>query len=103
MQLPVVRGRGHLRAQRLRQLLAGADVELLVGVRQVHLDGPDRYEQRLSDFAVASAVGGQAGDAQLLGRERVYAMPRGVAGPCSGRGQLLSTALSERAGAGTLG
>src|SRR5215208_4528129 len=45
--------------QRGREVAAGADAELAIGVAEMDLDGLGRDEQRLGDVAVALAVGGE--------------------------------------------
>jgi hypothetical protein len=50
-------------------LLAGGDVELVVGVGEVSFDGPGGDEQVLGDVTVGQAGGGELGDAALAGRE----------------------------------
>jgi hypothetical protein len=91
------------RAQRVGQLGAGGDLELLVPVRQVHLDGPNRYEQRLGDLSVAEALRGHARDAQLARGERVSAVQDRAAGPGARRGELLPRLLGQGLGAAALG
>jgi hypothetical protein len=47
-----------------------ADLELLVGVGEVGLDGAQAHEQRLCDLAVAHVLRGQPGDSELCGCQR---------------------------------
>jgi hypothetical protein len=85
------------------QLGPRGDFKLLVSVRQVHLDGPNCYEQFLRDLAVGEAFGGHAGNPQLARGERVDAAQDAAAGPSSGRPQLLSSALGQREGPAAFG
>ena len=57
-------------------LVATRDAELAVGALEVRLGGRGGDEQRLRDLAIGQPLGGQPGDAQLAGGERVAAGDR---------------------------
>ena len=77
-----------MRGQRLRQLVAGVDAELLVDVAQVVLDGLRAEEQRGRGFPGRLARGEQQRDLQFLRRQLLQRAgvppPEGLAG----RGEL---------------
>ena len=89
--------------QGARQLLAGADVELLVGVAQVRLDGAHRDEQGLGDLLVGEAVGRHSGHPQLARGQRLQAAADQLARPGAAGLEQLVGALGERGRAAAAG
>ena len=84
------------RCERRRELAAGADLELAVDAREVHLDRLHRDEERLRDLLVAVILRGQLGDAALAGGQRVDAADDELARARARGGELLVAALDER-------
>src|SRR5262249_52612938 len=73
------------RPERLGEVRAAVDVQLAVGVHQVHVDGLGSDEQGLGNFAVAHAVRSHLGDTQLARGECVDAPQGQPARPRPGR------------------
>ena len=71
------------------ELRAGADLELAIGVAQVHLDRFDGDEERLRDLLVAHAVGGELGYAPLARGECVEPRLEDFSRSRAGGGDLL--------------
>src|SRR5215467_10584988 len=82
-----------------RQLVATADPELGVGMGEVALDGLEGHVQLTGDLAVGAAVGGQPGDAQLTGGQRVYPGPPRTPRAGAGRPELVAGPGGQRPGA----
>jgi hypothetical protein len=76
--------------ERVRELAAACDGELSVDAVEVHLGGPGGDEQRLGDLAVGEAFGGEPGDAQLRGCERVAAGDRVASWFCAREDQFFT-------------
>jgi hypothetical protein len=71
------------------ELGAGADLELAIGVAQVHLDRLDRDEQRLRDLLVAHPIGRQLSHAPLARGQGVKPGLEDLARPGTGGGDLV--------------
>src|SRR5215211_6858935 len=84
------------RGERPRQLRAGADVELAVGVAEVGLDRLEREEELLRDLAVGPAFGGHLGDAAFTGGEGLDPDWDEAAQLLAGGPELAVGALGER-------
>src|SRR5262249_61003564 len=82
-------GRGPRCQEGLGELRAGADLELAVGVAQVHLDRLDRDEERLRDLLVAHPLGCQLCHAPLARGEYVEPRLEDLARPRTGGGDLV--------------
>jgi len=79
----------------VREVGASVDIEFLVGVAEMCLDGLWGDEQRLSDLRGAASFGGHVGDAGLGGGQGVAAGACGPAGARPCRQQLLAGAFGE--------
>ena len=77
------------------ELRAGADLELAIGVAQVHLDRLDRDEERLRDLLVAHPVGCELCHAPLARGERVEPGLEDLSRPRAGGGDLVVRPLGE--------
>src|SRR5579871_401616 len=85
-------------AESLRQLVSAGDPELGVGVAEVALDGLEGYVELPCDLAVGVAAGGQPGDAQLTGGQRVHPGAPRAPRPGPGGPQLLACPGGQRPG-----
>src|SRR3954453_2057821 len=81
------------------ELVAGADVELAVGVGEVDLDGLRGDEELLGDLAVGHRLGGHAGDATLAGGQGLDSAEGLAAGSDAGGAELLAGPVGEGVGA----
>ena len=85
------------------ELRAGADLELAVGVAQVHLDRLDRDEERLRDVPVALPVGGELCHAPLARGECIEPRLDNVPRSRTGGRDLIVRSLGEPEGSDSSG
>jgi hypothetical protein len=71
------------------------DIELAVGVCEVHLDRLDGYEQRLRDLGVGRALGGEGCDPAFAGGERIHAGEPVPSYPYAAGCELLAGGVSQ--------
>ena len=80
----------------------GLDAELHEGLAQVVLDGPGADEQPAPDLGVGRALGGEAGDLRLLGREGVARVDRALPHRLASGQELPASPFGEGGGAHAL-